>query len=93
MCGLLCLLCLEFMKFPFSQINEVRKLIAPLSDKLPNFCTDASISRYLQARNWNTEKASKMLKETLKWRLEYKPEAIHWVCMSPDVLMRLNIML
>ena len=72
--------------FLFSQINEVRKLIAPLSDRLPNFCTDASISRYLRARNWNTEKASKMLKENLKWRLEYKPEAIRWVGMSPYFL-------
>lgn len=61
-----------------AKINEVRKLASPLSDRLPNFCTDASISRFLRARNWNTEKASKMLKETLKWRLEYRPEAICW---------------
>lgn len=61
-----------------SKINEVRKLVTPLSDRLPGFCTDASISRFLRARNWNTEKTSKMLKETLKWRLEYKPEAIRW---------------
>lgn len=61
-----------------AKINEVRKLVTPLSDRLPSFCTDASISRFLRARNWNTGKASKMLKETLKWRLEYKPEAICW---------------
>lgn len=60
------------------KIDEVRKLIAPLSDELPNFCSDASISRYLRARNWSAEKAKKMLKETLKWRLEYKPEMIRW---------------
>ncbi|URE22304.1 CRAL TRIO domain containing protein [Musa troglodytarum] len=45
---------------------------------LPNLCSDASVSRYLRARNWNVEKASKMLKESLKWRLEYKPETIRW---------------
>lgn len=61
-----------------AKINEVRRLVQPLSDRLPNFCSDASISRYLRARNWNTEKASKLLKETAKWRLEYKPEAIRW---------------
>ncbi|MQM01982.1 hypothetical protein Taro_034742 [Colocasia esculenta] len=60
------------------KINEVRNLIGPLSNKLPSLCTDASITRYLKARNWNTKKASKMLKDTLEWRLEYKPEAIRW---------------
>ncbi|RWR75854.1 random slug protein 5 isoform X4 [Cinnamomum micranthum f. kanehirae] len=40
------------------KINEVRKLIGPLSNKLPNFCSDASILRYLKARNWNTKKAN-----------------------------------
>lgn len=32
------------------------------------------------ARNWNVKKATKMLKETLKWRAEYKPEETRWVC-------------
>ncbi|KAG9458598.1 hypothetical protein H6P81_003106 [Aristolochia fimbriata] len=60
------------------KINEVRKLLGPLSEDLPSFCSDASISRFLRARNWNSKKASKMLKETVKWRLEYKPDQIHW---------------
>ncbi|XP_068660511.1 uncharacterized protein [Aristolochia californica] len=60
------------------KINEVRKLLGSLSEELPSFCSDASISRFLRARNWNTKKASKMFKETLKWRLEYKPDQIHW---------------
>ncbi|XP_020583035.1 random slug protein 5-like [Phalaenopsis equestris] len=60
------------------KINEVRKLIAPLSDNLPEFCSDASISRFLRARNWNSDKAGKMFKEALKWRLEYRPELIRW---------------
>lgn len=64
---------------PFHQVNEVRKILGPLADKLPTLCSDASIIRYLKARNWNTKKAAKMLKETLKWRLVYKPEKIRWV--------------
>lgn len=62
------------------QINEVRRLIGPQSGKLALFCSDACILRYLRARNWNVKKAVKMLKSSLKWRLEFKPEDIHWVC-------------
>ncbi|KAJ0795570.1 putative CRAL-TRIO lipid binding domain, CRAL/TRIO domain superfamily [Helianthus annuus] len=32
----------------------------------------------LKARNWNVEKAKKMLEETLAWRSSYKPEEIRW---------------
>lgn len=60
------------------KIDEVRKLIGQLSGNLALYCSDASISRYLRARNWNVKKAVKMLKATLKWRLEYKPENIRW---------------
>lgn len=70
------------MTLPFGEqqakINEVRKLLGPLSDRLSIYCSDASIARYLRARNWNVKKATKMLKETLKWRAEYKPEEIRW---------------
>ncbi|XP_062145689.1 uncharacterized protein LOC133853699 isoform X1 [Alnus glutinosa] len=61
-----------------AKINEVRRLIGPLPDKLSIYCSDASISRYLWARNWNVKKATKMLKDSLKWRLTYKPEEICW---------------
>ncbi|KAL6988609.1 hypothetical protein U1Q18_014363 [Sarracenia purpurea var. burkii] len=61
-----------------AKINEVKKLIDPITSKFPLQCSDVSILRYLIARNWNTKKASKMLKETLKWRLEYKPDKIKW---------------
>ncbi|CAH9113355.1 unnamed protein product [Cuscuta epithymum] len=60
------------------KIDEVRKSIGPISGELALFCSDASISRYLRARNWNVKKAVKMLKATLKWRLEYKPENLRW---------------
>lgn len=55
-------------------------MLGELPDKLFIYCSDASISRYLRARNWNVKKATKMLKETLKWRFEYRPEEIRWVC-------------
>ncbi|XVF42709.1 hypothetical protein PTKIN_Ptkin01aG0386100 [Pterospermum kingtungense] len=61
-----------------AKIDDVRKQIGVIADKLPVLCSDASISRYLRARNWSTKKASKMLKETLKWRLQYKPEKSRW---------------
>lgn len=61
-----------------TKIDEVKKLMGPIASKLPTLCSDAAISRHLRARNWNTKKACKMLKDTLKWRLEYKPEKIRW---------------
>ncbi|KAE9458931.1 hypothetical protein C3L33_09169, partial [Rhododendron williamsianum] len=60
------------------KINEIRRLLGPLPEKLSIYCSDATISRYLRARNWNVKKATKMIKETLRWRSEYKPEAIRW---------------
>ncbi|KHN09133.1 phosphatidylinositol transfer protein 3-like [Glycine soja] len=61
-----------------AKIIEVRGLIGPLSDKESVYCSDASISRYLRARNWNVKKAAQMLKQSLKWRKEYKPQEIRW---------------
>jgi hypothetical protein len=60
------------------KIDEVRRLIGPLTGKLSLYCTDASIARHLRARNWNVKKSTKMLKDTLKWRLQYKPDEIRW---------------
>ncbi|KAI3890831.1 hypothetical protein MKX03_036284 [Papaver bracteatum] len=60
------------------KINEVRRSLGPLKGALSVYCTDASIARYLRARNWHVKKATKMLKQTLKWRSEYKPEEIRW---------------
>ncbi|KAI3984238.1 hypothetical protein MKX01_011192 [Papaver californicum] len=60
------------------KINEVRKMIGSTVDKLPKLFSDASILRYLRARKWNTKQACKMLRETLTWRMGYKPEQICW---------------
>lgn len=59
-------------------INEVRGLLGNLPAEMPSFLSDATIRRFLRARNWSTEQAAKSLKETVKWRREYKPEAIRW---------------
>ena len=68
-----------FFFFQCLQIKEVRRLTGQLPDKLSIYCSDACIARYLRARNWHVKKATKMLKASLKWRLEYKPEEIRWV--------------
>ena len=61
------------------QIGKVRTELGQLSAKSALYCSDASIARYLIARNWDVKKATKMLKKTLKWRSEYKPDEIRWV--------------
>ncbi|XP_078432520.1 uncharacterized protein LOC144704132 [Wolffia australiana] len=61
-----------------AKIDEIRKLLGPLPDKSSIYCSDECIARYLVARNWNVKKALKMLRETLAWRLHYKPEEIRW---------------
>ncbi|CAK9176358.1 unnamed protein product [Ilex paraguariensis] len=61
-----------------SKVNEFKATIGPLSDRSLQYCTDACLKRYLEARNWNVDKSTKMLEETLKWRSTYKPEEIRW---------------
>ncbi|XP_071733915.1 uncharacterized protein [Rutidosis leptorrhynchoides] len=63
---------------PESKVNELRAALGPLSGRSLQYCTDACLKRYLEARNWNVEKAKKMLEETLVWRSTYKPEEIRW---------------
>ncbi|KAF3446308.1 hypothetical protein FNV43_RR11487 [Rhamnella rubrinervis] len=61
-----------------TKINEFRAAIGPLSGRDLQFCTDACLRRYLEARNWNVDKSKKMMEETLKWRSKFKPEEIRW---------------
>lgn len=61
-----------------AKVNELKASLGPLSGRSLQFCTDACLRRYLEARNWNVEKSKKMLEETLKWRSTYKPEEILW---------------
>ncbi|KAJ9567201.1 hypothetical protein OSB04_003167 [Centaurea solstitialis] len=64
---------------PEAKLNELRTALGPLSGRNLIYCTDACLKRYLEARNWNVDKAKKMLEETLIWRSTYKPEEIRWV--------------
>jgi hypothetical protein len=61
------------------QINEVRDLLGDLPAEMPGFLSDATIRRFLHARNWSTAQATKTLKEAVKWRRQYKPEKLRWV--------------
>lgn len=59
-------------------MSELRACLGPISGRSLQFCTDACLKRYLEARNWNVDKAKKMLEETLRWRASFKPEEICW---------------
>eukprot|EP00252_Welwitschia_mirabilis_P005127 TRINITY_DN15553_c0_g1_i1.p1 TRINITY_DN15553_c0_g1~~TRINITY_DN15553_c0_g1_i1.p1 ORF type:complete len:293 (-),score=64.96 TRINITY_DN15553_c0_g1_i1:253-1131(-) len=61
-----------------TKINELKSAIGPLSGHSLLFCSDECFIRYLEARNWNIQKSKRLLEETLKWRVAYKPEEIHW---------------
>ncbi|KAG8045800.1 hypothetical protein GUJ93_ZPchr0008g12828 [Zizania palustris] len=61
------------------KLTELRKEIGEHpSAETQDFLSDASLSRFLRARNWNIQKACKMVKSAVKWRVAYKPEKIHW---------------
>ncbi|KAF5736036.1 random slug protein 5 [Tripterygium wilfordii] len=61
-----------------AKVTELRAALGPLLGHSSMFCSDACLRRYLKARDWNVEKAKKMLEGTLKWRETYKPEEICW---------------
>ncbi|KAK7386528.1 hypothetical protein VNO78_26822 [Psophocarpus tetragonolobus] len=61
-----------------TKVVQLRAALGPLSGRSLKYCSDACLRRYLEARNWNVDKAKKMLEESLKWRTTYKPEEIRW---------------
>jgi hypothetical protein len=61
-----------------AKLAELKAAIGPLSGRRLKYCTDPCLRRYLEARNWNVDKAKKMLEESFKWRSTYKPEEIRW---------------
>jgi hypothetical protein len=63
----------------YEQINELKSALGPLSARGEKYCSEACLTRYLEARNWNVTKSKKMLEESLKWREAYRPEDIRWV--------------
>ncbi|KAL3514634.1 hypothetical protein ACH5RR_027351 [Cinchona calisaya] len=60
------------------KFSELKAALGPLSGRGLQYCSDACLNRYLEARSWNVDKAKKMLEETLRWRSTYKPEEIRW---------------
>lgn len=61
-----------------NQFIQVLQTDMTLNDKEREFCNEACLIRYLVARDWNVSKAHKMLRNTLKWRQEFKPETIQF---------------
>ncbi|KAL5202399.1 hypothetical protein ABZP36_013351 [Zizania latifolia] len=61
------------------KINEVRDLVGgSVAAEMASFLSDGTIRRFLRARNWSTEQATKALRETVKWRRQYRPDTICW---------------
>ncbi|XP_073281210.1 uncharacterized protein [Primulina huaijiensis] len=60
------------------KVQQLRDALGPVSGRGFKFCTDPCLRRYLEARNWNVDKAQIMLEGSLKWRETYKPEEIRW---------------
>ncbi|KAB8080885.1 uncharacterized protein [Oryza sativa Japonica Group] len=61
------------------KINDLRKELGEhSSEEIQDFLSDASCLRFLRARNWNVQKASKMMKSAVKWRVSYMPQKINW---------------
>ncbi|XP_022940526.1 CRAL-TRIO domain-containing protein C23B6.04c isoform X2 [Cucurbita moschata] len=73
-----CLKTIEYKIFTILQVNELKAKLGPLVGRNAIYCSDACLKRYLVARNWNVDKAKKMLEETFKWRSMYKPDEIRW---------------
>jgi hypothetical protein len=63
-----------------SEIKKYQKEIDCLRHRIKDFVTpwstDDILLRYLKARNFDYDKSEHMLKESLKWRAEYKPDQI-----------------
>ncbi|KAK3146242.1 hypothetical protein QOZ80_3BG0263510 [Eleusine coracana subsp. coracana] len=64
-----------------AQIKKLKAALGPLSCRSEKYCSEACLTRYLEARSWNVTKSKKMLEESIKWREGYRPEDIRW----PDV--------
>lgn len=75
---------------PFHEFNEKQKKkkrgptepptprlwVEELTDKQKEWLDERCLCRYLRAREWDLEKAEHMIRCTLAWRADYKPEEI-----------------
>lgn len=64
----------SYLKLTDDQLEKLHQLHKLVDDPENPFLTVPCLCRYLRARNYNVEKAYKMLTETIKWRKEFKPE-------------------
>jgi hypothetical protein len=55
---------------------EKRAWLEPLTNKQIEWCDDMCLCRYLRARDWKLDDAELMLRCTLAWREEYRPDEI-----------------
>lgn len=62
-----------------TKLNKLAEGVANLACKdedLAQFCSEATLKRYLAARRGNVAAAVKMLRKTLEWRQSYRPQDI-----------------
>lgn len=72
-----------------SKVSELRQSVSPVlqaNSPLQVWCTDSTLVRYLQARDWSVSQAEKQLKGTLEWRRTYRPENITWQEIEPEAV-------
>eukprot|EP01098_Paradermamoeba_levis_P011061 TRINITY_DN4698_c0_g1_i1.p1 TRINITY_DN4698_c0_g1~~TRINITY_DN4698_c0_g1_i1.p1 ORF type:complete len:348 (+),score=83.74 TRINITY_DN4698_c0_g1_i1:92-1045(+) len=63
----------EQQKATFHQLQE-RIVASNLEKNQREWCDDMCLLRYLRAREWNLERAEKMLRDSLKWRSDFQVE-------------------
>ena len=61
-----------------SQLRERVQDAAEASPALKKWLSDITLLRYLRARSGNLDKAEEMLRKTIAWRKEMRPEDIRW---------------
>ncbi|CAI5503478.1 unnamed protein product [Closterium sp. Naga37s-1] len=66
------------------KVKELRASLGPLPKRAQIFCSDACLRRYLRARNWHVQRAERMLRDTLKWRDQCRPEEIRWADVAEE---------
>jgi len=54
-------------------LKQFRERLSDTTDEQKRWCDDRCLLRYLRAREWKLSKSEKMIRETLKWREEFKP--------------------
>jgi hypothetical protein len=70
-------------------VDALAEAVRPLADSDPAlraWCTRANVERFLRADRGHLDKATKRLRDTLRWRLEVRPETrMCTACLSSDL--------